>query len=210
MVARVEDDEAALLHEGVHLGERGVGERARVLAHRPIEDGEEGELVLVDVDAHGFGRLERGAGAQDLAQSRQSFFAGAIDVWVAGDDVSKMRLQRGLQREVIRGGGRHGRRGRGCCILRPYRGRRGSQNRQRQQGGGARRCGAAAPSPARAQQQQSENVSGKQAERREIEPGLERHGLAQRVTDHFARPFDRAQRLEGGLGGDEVEGAGGA
>ena len=46
-----------------------VGERARILAHRPIENREEGEFVFVDIDAHGFGRLEGGARAQDLAQS---------------------------------------------------------------------------------------------------------------------------------------------
>ena len=67
LVARVEDDEAALLHEGVDLGERRVGEGLSVLAHRPVQNREEGELVLVDVDAHGLGGLERGAGGQHLA-----------------------------------------------------------------------------------------------------------------------------------------------
>jgi hypothetical protein len=33
MVARVEDDEAALLHEGIDLGER-ASKGARILAHR--------------------------------------------------------------------------------------------------------------------------------------------------------------------------------
>ena len=103
LVARVEDDEAALLHEGVDLGERRVGEGLGVLAHRPVKQGEEGELVLIDVDAHRVGRLEGGAGAQHLAQTRQTFLADAIDIGVAGNDVSEVRLKRGLEREVVGG-----------------------------------------------------------------------------------------------------------
>src|SRR5581483_9428456 len=69
LVAGVEDDQPALLHIGVDLGERRVGERLRVVAHRPIEDGEEGQLVLVDVHADRVGRLERGPRAKHLAQA---------------------------------------------------------------------------------------------------------------------------------------------
>jgi hypothetical protein len=67
MVLRIEYDHAALLHEGVDLGERRVGERLCILAHGPIENREEGQLVLVDVDAHGFGGFERRPRLQHLA-----------------------------------------------------------------------------------------------------------------------------------------------
>ena len=40
-----------------------------------------------------------------------------------------------------------------------------------------------------------------------IEPGLERHGFAHHVAAHLGRALDWLERLEHGLGGDDVEGA---
>ena len=67
LVAGVEDDEPALLHEGIDLGQRLVGERLGVLADRPVQKREERKLVLVDVDAHGLGGLQRGARGEHFA-----------------------------------------------------------------------------------------------------------------------------------------------
>ena len=100
MIAGVEDDHAALLHEGIDLGECRVGERARILPHRPIQQREEGELVLVDIDAHRLAGLERGAGGEHLAQSRQAP-RGSVDLRVAGHDVSELGLERGLKRKIV-------------------------------------------------------------------------------------------------------------
>ena len=209
VVARIEHDQAALLHEGIHLGERRVRERLHVLAHRPIQDREEGKLVLIDIDAHRIGRLERGARAQHLAQPAQAFLAGAIDFGIAGDDVSEMGLQRGLQREI---GGRGGRR-RGPGFRSRCRSvlRRGAmagcrQERQREQDGAGRGGAAAEPHPA-AQHQHGKDIDDEQSDGGEIEPGLERHWLLHGVAADRARSLDVAERLEHGLGGDEVEGA---
>ena len=164
MVAGIEHDQAALLHEGVDLGEGRVRQRARVVAHRPIEDREEGQLVLVDIDSHGLGRLERGAGAQDFAQSRQAFLAGAIDLGVAGDDISQTRAKSGLQGEIVgRARGvrsRHFIRGRRFArrrLLRLDRLSRG-QKRGGKEEDDARGKGPATEAQAAAQHQHGENV----------------------------------------------------
>ena len=83
--------------------------------------------------------------------------------------------------------------------------------RHRQEGKGEQhgsglRC-AAAEAPARAHQHDDENVEREQREHGEIEPGLERHRLAHHVAAHLGRALDGLERLEHGLGGDDVEGA---
>ena len=206
MIARIEDDEAALLHEGIDLGERRVGKWARVLAHRPIEEGKEGKLVLLDVDTHGVGGLERGAGAQHLAQSRQSLLAGAVDLRIAGDDIGEPRVQGGLAGEIV---GRWGRRIFGGLLCNGGRSQGGPKCCGNEDGD---TCGGdpAAETKTAAQHQHGENVSEKEGNGRKIEPRLERHRLLHNVTADRARPFNRADRLEHGLSGDEVQGAGGA
>ena len=152
-----------MLHEGVDLGERRVGERLGVLAHRPIEDREEGELVLVDVDAHRLGRLERGAGAQAPCSARQAFLAD-VDRSVGSPvmHISEMGLKRGLHREIV--GGRSSLASVRCCVSAPRRRRRQRQEREREQDGGRLRGGAAAKAATRAQHQHGENVEGEESQ----------------------------------------------
>ena len=161
LVAGIEDDEAALLHEGIDLGERRVRQRLGVFRHRPIEDREEGQVVVVDVDAHRLAGLERGARGEHLAQSGQALAARLVDLRIAGDDISEMGLERSVEVEVLAARCRVRR------LLRLGLGRgvrHGNEGERKEHG---RRGWSAAPeAEARAQQDHGENIDGEQRQAR--------------------------------------------
>ena len=96
VVLGVEDDHAALLHVGVDLGERRLGQRPRIGQHRPVEDREEGDLVGEDVDGERLTGLHGRALDQETGRAR-SGPAGSPRRWrVAGQHVAEGDLGGGL------------------------------------------------------------------------------------------------------------------
>ena len=92
----VEDDHAALFHVGVDLGEHGFRQRARVRQHRPVENGEEGDLVGVDVDGKRLAGLHRRPRRQVFAEPDQALAARLVGARVTGEHIAESDFGRGL------------------------------------------------------------------------------------------------------------------
>ena len=72
VLARVEEDRAAVLHIGVELGESGRRGHGRIGRDRPVDQRKEDDLVLLDIDADRIARLDRGALQERVAETRAS------------------------------------------------------------------------------------------------------------------------------------------
>ena len=97
-VARVEEDGAAVLHEGVDLRHRLGGGRRLVGIDRPVDQRVEGKLVGGDVDRRRLARLERGAVGEIHGKALEAGAAGLVELRVAGHDIGELRLRRGGER----------------------------------------------------------------------------------------------------------------
>ena len=71
-VARIEQDHAPRPEEAVQLLVGGRRGRGLVNRYGPIKEGQNGNVVTIQIDAHRLARLDRGARGQDPATARQA------------------------------------------------------------------------------------------------------------------------------------------
>ena len=142
-VARVEQHGAALLHVGVDAGQRFLRRARRGRHDRPVDQGEEGELVARRIDADGVAGFERGALCEEQRQALQAGLADGVHFGIARHDVGEPRFGRDLLGEIV--GDRVGALALACWRLARSRRspRREDLMRARAQSRRSRACGAA-------------------------------------------------------------------
>ncbi len=106
VVAGVEDDEAALLHVGVDLGDDRIGKRFGQFKHRPVENGIERDLVLGDVDGGRLAGLDRRPRFKNAREAEQSGPARLVRIAIAADDVGERHFRRRVDGGFVGGGSR--------------------------------------------------------------------------------------------------------
>ena len=103
LVARVENDCSAIAQILVHAHACIIRQSILTVGHRPIDQGEKGQLVPFHVQPNGRTWLDRGSAREDLAQSEQARTAGFVNLVVAGQNIGEMGSLGRLQRETITG-----------------------------------------------------------------------------------------------------------
>ena len=124
--------------------------------HRPVEQREEDQLVVLDIDRHRVAGLDRGAPVEDVVEADETGAALVVDLGVAGPDIGEMQL-----------GGRAHDKG----VIRPRR-RRQCQRGEQQCGGDPRRPPPQQPAQRIGDQQIDERQDQRRRQQRRAEIDL--------------------------------------